>query len=154
MNNPAPNTLPTAAKLYWYAFGLIALLLFALAGLAWFALDAGENIEERINQYHSFGSKLFYINLIGFLLLLALAAYHHSKYGKLWFYLPGLLLFIVVAGVHYTVLNEKLFLLKQAYDMEGGSLSMNQLLAIGLSIISVLMTAVVMVGVKLLGRKG
>jgi cytochrome bd-type quinol oxidase subunit 2 len=153
MTSQPKNTLPTATRLYWYAFGLCSLLLFALAGLAWFALDAGENIEERINQYRSFGSKLFYINLISFLVLLVLAAYHHKKYSKVWFYIPGLLLFIFVASVHYTVLNEKLFLLKQAYDMDGGSFSMNQFLAIGLSIISVLMTAVVMVGVKLLGRK-
>lgn len=146
------NKLKKATKLYWILFGAAAIVLGVLALLGWYAISFGD-VKFRFYNYNQYSSLLFYANLISFFVLLVLSAYKQMSNGQSLFYFPTYLLFAVFSFILFSVLNEKEFHLRQLYDLNGGSFSMNHIFSTALSVIGVLVTVLVYVGVLMLKRR-
>jgi hypothetical protein len=147
------DKLKKTTKLYWYLFIISFSALSTLSLLAWYSLSFGDDISARFANFQVYGKALFLFNVISYIVMLILAAYKH-RYQNAWvFYIPHYLLFVLFSFIGFSVLGEQNFHLRKEYDMDGGGFSINGLLSIGLSVISVLMSVLVFVAVTVLKRK-
>ncbi len=153
MATSQPSKPFTATKLIWYTAGLATVFMSILAMLAWWALDADDDIQYRIVQFYSFSKKLFYTNLISYLILLIIAAYLHRSQNHRGYYLLACGIFLLFAYVGYGLLNNKLILAYQTFDMQEGMLAFNTYFGILLSVSAVLMAGVVFIGVSMKRKK-
>jgi cell division protein FtsW (lipid II flippase) len=153
MDSSSHNQLKKTTKLYWYLFVISFSALSTLSFLGWYSLSFGDDISARLVKYHTYSKGLFFFNIVSYCIMLLVAAYKHRYQDKAMFYIPHYLLFVLFSFIGFSVLGEQNFHLRKEYDMDGGGFSVNGLLSIGLSVISVLMSVLVFVGVTVLKRK-
>jgi cytochrome bd-type quinol oxidase subunit 2 len=147
------DKLKKTTKLYWYLFIISFSALSTLSLLAWYSLSFGDDISARFADYQVYSKAIFLFNVISYMVMLLLAAYKHHYQSSWVFYIPHYLLFVLFTFIGFSVLGEQNFHLRKAYNMDGGGFSINGLLSIGLSVIALLMSVLVSVGVILLKRK-
>ncbi len=153
MDSYNDNKLNKTTKLYWSLFIVSFSALSTLSILGWYSLSFGDDISARFANYQVYSKALFLFNVISYMVMLLLAAYKHRCQNTWLFYIPHYLLFVLFSFIGFSVLGEQNFHLRKAYNIDGGGFSINGLLSIGLSIIAVLMSVLVSVGVILLKKR-
>ena len=144
---------PSLTQIFIYSSLISFVVLSVLALLVGTGIDVDGDPNVVLVNYQFYARKLWQINLLQYFVLTAIAAIVHYRRGQMFFYLPGMLLFMFFANYHYIYQSAEFFQYKKAVGIDDGAFEVGFLIGIFQSITIFIATGLAVLSIYLLRKR-
>lgn len=121
--------------------------------LVGYSIDVDGDPNVVMVNYQFYARKLWQLNLLQYFVLTALAAIIHYRRGQRFYYLPGMLLFMLFANYHYIYQSAEFFKYKQDLGINDGSFEVGFLVGGFQSITIAIATGLAIISIHMLRKR-
>lgn len=140
-------------QVFIYTSLISFVLLAVLTALIGNSIDVGGDPNVVVVDYLFYSRKLWQVNLAQYFVLTILAAIIHYRRAQRFFYIPGMLLFVLFANYHYIYQSDTFFQYKQDAGISDGGFEVGFLIGILQSLTILIATGLIVFTIQMLRKR-